>query len=223
MAKRLRDAGFEGAEVVAECANLEEWALLPNDKEADLVVAECPTLFEDKVDLIVEKTQAAGALRAIVVYHFCQDSVRERLEGCSANISALRAPISAEELKSACEADMALASIRSNPLPDVAELMDIESIPASLVSEEIPPRQFSDEALSDISQISTAIGCECPHHMSSLLMALNAFELYSKECENKTAADAMLHAFLHRRTAHARSILEDALTVLAEAEGIEVG
>jgi len=226
IAKRLREPGGFGdrVEVVTQCGDLREWLELPEEGErADLVVAECPTLFPETLESILKRTASAGALRAIVVYHFCQDLTREMMDQHSSDISALRAPVTAEDLKSACEADVALASIRGFSLQDTVDLSD-DPIPTPTpeVEVEIPVRQFSDEALSELSRISTTVDCECPHHISTLVGALNAFEEYSRECENKNEKDALLHAYLHRRTARARAIMEDALVVLMEAEGIEI-
>jgi hypothetical protein len=55
-----------------------------------------------------------------------------------------------------------------------------------------------------------------------LVTSLVAFETYSRECENRNADDAALHAFLNVATARARSMLEAALARVVEAEGIDV-
>ena len=55
-----------------------------------------------------------------------------------------------------------------------------------------------------------------------LLQSLSAFETYSQECEDRNPEDALLHAFLHRTTAHVRRIMEEALRHLVRVEGIRV-
>jgi hypothetical protein len=55
-----------------------------------------------------------------------------------------------------------------------------------------------------------------------LVNSLAAFEQYSRECENRNAEDAALHAFLHAATAQARAIMEAALARVVEAEGLEL-
>ena len=80
----------------------------------------------------------------------------------------------------------------------------------------------TDEVLARISEISVAINCECPQHLATLLTSLNAFEKYSADCENRNEEDALLHSYLHRSTAQARSMMEEALSVLAEAEGMDL-
>lgn len=52
------------------------------------------------------------------------------------------------------------------------------------------------------------------------LLSLNAFEDYSAACESRGTEDAKIHTLLHRSTAAARRIVEDALVELLRHEGI---
>lgn len=79
---------------------------------------------------------------------------------------------------------------------------------------------FSEQQLARVSNLTSSIKCECPHQLVSLLQSLNGFEIYSSECESRNAADAEIHAYLHKSTAHARSIVEESLKVLLEFEGM---
>ena len=49
---------------------------------------------------------------------------------------------------------------------------------------------------------------------------MNQFEVYSAECENRNTKDAELHALLGNMTGHARSVMEQALAKIVEAEGL---
>ncbi|MGK0187134.1 MAG: DNA-binding transcriptional MerR regulator [Verrucomicrobiales bacterium] len=182
---------------------------------ADLLIVECPALFVDTVDRVQRLIDQTEALRAIIVYDFAQAAAVEQMQKGIHRITAIRAPISADELRVACAADVALANRRANRIlsnaPEIRESTD-----------EIPERKFSDIQLAQISQISTAIECECPNHVASLLSNLIGFERYSAECANRNEADAKMHAHLHKTTAHARAVIEDALGVLVEFEGIEL-
>ena len=210
------EAGFGNyADVVGEYSDLGSWLADPTPADADVVVAGSPTVFPDTLDTVREALQRCGASRAVLVYEFAQTGTLEALEGGFREITALRSPVTASELREACEADIALATLREHEGEEAAE--ELEAIFA-----EIPPRQFSDAQLAKISQISTTIDCECPHHLAALLGSLNAFERYSSECENRNEQDAILHGYLHRSTAKARSTIEDALVVLAEAEGLDI-
>ena len=211
------DLGFGNyAEIVGDYPDLASWLGDESPKDADVVIANCPSLFPDVVDEIRVAVTRCKASRAVLVYDFTQAGLAESLSEPAQNITALRAPVTVSELRQACEADVALATLRD---------YQIDLAPAekdALGENEIPARQFSDAQLAEISQISTTIDCECPHHLSALLVSLNAFEKYSRDCENRNDQDAFLHAYLHRSTAKARAMIEEALVVLAEAEGIDI-
>jgi hypothetical protein len=83
-------------------------------------------------------------------------------------------------------------------------------------------RRYSPEQLSRLSRIQSAIDCECPKHLADILNTLGAFELYSQECEDRDDRDAALHAYLHASTAQARSLMEDALARVIEAENLQI-
>ena len=85
-----------------------------------------------------------------------------------------------------------------------------------------PQRVFTDADLGRLREVETAVDCECPNHMARILAGLVAFEEYSRDCENRDARDAELHAHLHRETGLARSIMERALLHLCQEEGIEL-
>jgi hypothetical protein len=84
---------------------------------------------------------------------------------------------------------------------------------------EAPPRRWSDEALADFASRSSAIACECPRHLSDLLVQLSHFEAYSADCEHRHAADAQLHAYLRSVAGASRAHLEAALEQVALHEG----
>ena len=71
-----------------------------------------------------------------------------------------------------------------------------------------------------IAAISPTVKCECPHHLAELITSLSAFEQYSFECESASPRDAALHAYLNNTASHARHMIEDALELVIEAEGL---
>ena len=83
-------------------------------------------------------------------------------------------------------------------------------------------RQFDNETLAAIATASTAVHCECPHHLVELIRSLVAFEKYSTECKNNSPKDAELHGLLEATTAKARSLMETALAHVVEAEGVQI-
>jgi hypothetical protein len=56
--------------------------------------------------------------------------------------------------------------------------------------------------------------------LAELLLQVSAFEKYSSECANRSAADALLHAYLQHVAGSARMLFEKALEQVAIAEGL---
>lgn len=210
----------KNAEVVYSADNVNQWDIESERIEADLVVIECTTVFPETVNIIKEKTRAVGASMAIVIYHYTQQTARGMMARARL-LTPLRAPITNEDLKYVCEADLAMATIRNSSL-EMMEYNDEESSEEALESNKVPIRKYDDAVLNRLAKISTSIDCECPHHMAALLKSLNAFEEYCKMCESRNEEDIVLHSLLHTKTAQARSIMENALTVLADVENIDL-
>ena len=210
----------KNAEVVYSADNVNQWDIETERIEADLVVIECTTVFPETVNIIKEKTRAVGASMAIVIYHYTQQTARGMMARARL-LTPLRAPITNEDLKYVCEADLAMATIRNSSL-EMIEYNDEESSEEALESTKAPTRKYDDAVLNRLAKISTSIDCECPHHMAALLKSLNAFEEYCKMCESRNEEDIVLHSLLHTKTAQARSIMENALTVLADVENIDL-
>jgi hypothetical protein len=89
-----------------------------------------------------------------------------------------------------------------------------------LTEKEVSPPKFTDDALTAFAGVSSTIACECPSHLAKLLMQISHFETYSSDCNNRNAADAQLHAYLHKVSGVARMLFETALEHVAIAEGL---
>ena len=83
-----------------------------------------------------------------------------------------------------------------------------------------PPRRWDDAALAEFASQSTTVACECPRHVTELLMQLSHFEAYSAECRHRNAADAELHAYLQQVAATSRARFDAALEHVALHEGL---
>jgi len=176
---------------------------------ADVLVVELPTLDEDSVSRVRRMQRLCGARRLVVIYAFARtQSLRQMTDQ---GISTLRFPVSWDELKQVCCPDM--SGLQREPQGD-----DFEAA----MGAPAPARLFDDRQLAMASTVSTTIKCECPHHLSELILSLSRFEQYSVECENRSREDAALHAFLHVQTARARAMLEEALVKLIEVEGLSL-
>ena len=186
----------KNAEVVYSADNVNQWDIETERIEADLVVIECTTVFPETVNIIKEKTRAVGASMAIVIYHYTQQTARGMMARARL-LTPLRAPITNEDLKYVCEADLAMATIRNSSL-EMMEFNDEESSEEALESTKVPIRKYDDAVLNRLAKISTSIDCECPHHMAALLKSLNAFEEYCKMCESRNEEDIVLHFTSHK-------------------------
>jgi hypothetical protein len=82
------------------------------------------------------------------------------------------------------------------------------------------PRRFDTRDLNRLVEITSAVGCECPQHIATLVQSLVAFEDYSRHCENKNPEDAALHAMLAEGTSVARQKMEVLLAAVVDAEGL---
>lgn len=208
----LGDSDFE---VVAKFESLAE--LNGQKPSADLLMVDCPALFSETIDQISALAAQLGVRRSFLVYGFAHQAA---LQSTSAKnrITAIPGPISLEELRLACVADIELARGQRQPItePELAEENETGEEP------EIPPVLFSASQLSQLTNITSVVDCECPQHLANLLLNLTAFEAYSARCESKNAKDAKLHKFLHVQTASARSTIEHALAKLLKAEDIQI-
>lgn len=107
--------------------------------------------------------------------------------------------------------DRQTARARARELASTRELGNDPSVPA---------RRFSRSQLGRLAEIQSSIDCECPNHLSELLIALTGFEDYSRACRNRDDADARMHQRLYEATAQARAVMETALAELLVHEKI---
>ncbi len=212
MAMRIAEAvdDLQGLEVAGACATTEEIDELTLEENPDVVIFELPTLDDSHIEKLTQWQERLNAPYALVVYRFSSERVLQRIN--TTHCIALRAPVEMTTLRRHCEA------ILHQLLNESREV----TLEFPIMSDTIPPRLYDDNTLARIANISTALKCECPHHLAELTMGLNAFETYSAKCENQTREDAALHAYLHSATAQARQIIEQALEHLIEVEKINV-
>ena len=203
LARRLAAMGREasGLEVRGQCASLGQLDALPADAEADALVIEMSELDDSALPLVAAARERTQAPATVVLYRFCPSATIRalRAQGCL----VARIPADLGELSLLCRS--ALAGQRL-PL--------VEAEPA------VTPRRFDEDMLVTITTASDRLSCECPRHLSDLLMMVGSFERYSVQCASRNPEDAELHALLARASGQARVILEDAMEKLAIAEGL---
>ncbi len=194
-------------------SNLDRFAADVRQQDVDLLVLEVPVLDGRAVATMNELMADADARGGIFLYGFGRsaDVQAARDQG----LQVLRAPADLEQIRAA-----ALRAVSPDGIPASAPAgeapADEQAIPDS--SGPIPPRRFNTQQLANLASVSTSIDCECPHHLAQLVTDLSAFEIYSANCVSRGEEDEALHRYLHRTTAEARAIIEQALEYVAKAE-----
>lgn len=198
----------EGLELAGTYSDLE--AFLEDDTECDTLVIELPCLDQVTARQLQDPAVVSRCNQMIVIYAISPSNVLRLLHRLM--IHTERAPVSIEHIWQLCASHM---SHHTDWTPS-------EFHPDDISSEPVPKQLFNPQQLAALSQVSSALKCECPNHMSSIIEALAAFEEYCTRCEHESRQDAALHAYLHVMTGKARWLMEVALEKLVEVEGIEV-
>jgi hypothetical protein len=201
-------SALDGLEVVAAGATIRDCLASRPRRPVEVLVIEIATVHEDTTREVISWLEDAGAQRALVVYRFAAADVLQRLP--AARVQSVRAPVTPDVVRDLC--------LGMRPPEAMAD-----AVPGQPgVSLQVSPRRYSNEALSRLALVSTAVNCECPRHLAELITGLVAFERYSSECENRNLKDAALHAYLHATASHARNLIEEALAHVIDVEGIQV-
>lgn len=180
-------------------------AVLDGHATGELVVLAQATLHRDAIAGLHALRRRAGAELLLVVYRFAAEDVLQALR--APEVVTLRAPLQWSELQNYLQWPQQQAPAMG--------LDDLLSRPRSAA-------HFTPEQLARVAAMESAVQCECPHHLASLIADLQAFEQYSAECESRGAEDARLHARLHRGTALCRDVMERLLQDVLLAEGLEL-
>lgn len=197
----------EGLELAGSYTSLD--AFLDDETECDTLIIEYPFLDRHTLRELQDDNLTQRVRRLIVIYAFAPSPILRQFKRLQ--ITTQRAPIGIEHVWQMClDQNMQRADWQpSNFLPEQVN------------TDPIPDRIFSNRQLAALSQVTTTLKCECPHHLSNIIETMVAFERYSADCENTSAEDAALHAYLHSMTAKARWLMEVALEKLAEVEKID--
>ena len=205
----MQDKILLETEVVARFASLDEAGTAKRLPETDLLVIDAATLFPQTISVVRDLVTRCRATRSLLLYRFSSSSTATALAKAIDGLQLLKAPVSATQLRRECLVQLNSLHPRNLPAPVGG-------------TGQIPARLYDAEQLVRLTQVASAVECECPQHMAGLLQGLGAFETYSQECEDRNEEDALIHAFLHRTTAHVRRIMEEALRHLVRVEGIRI-
>lgn len=83
-----------------------------------------------------------------------------------------------------------------------------------------PKPYYSDESLQSLIGMHPNLACECPRHLSELLLKLRDFAEYCQQCSMDTPAQAELHQRLYHWALAAQKPLESGLTAVIETENL---
>ena len=198
----------EGLELAGTYTDLESF--LEDETECDSLVIEFAFLDRAIVRQLQQPALLSRCRQLMVIYAFSPSTILRQLQRLQ--IETVRAPVNIDHIWNMCAGNM----------PARIDWQPSEFQPDQVSSEPVPRRLFEPQQLAALSQVTPALKCECPNHMSSIIETLVAFEQYSTQCENETRQDAALHSYLHVMTAKARWLMEVALEKLAEVEKIDV-
>ena len=201
LARRVAATG-NGLEVQRVAARLDGDLAALQGASVDVLLVELPEPDETMVPLVAAARAAAGAAAVVVLYRFCASATIRALR--AQDCMVVRMPSEMGELAQLCHA--ALAG-RHLPTLDRA-------------AEAVPAIRFDEAALATITAAGNRVACECPRHLSDLLLMVGSFERYSAQCASRNEADAQLHRELGHAAGLARSVLETAMERLVVAEGL---
>lgn len=186
-----------------------DW-FVDDETVCDTLIVECPTVERKLVKQIKNKEFRSRYKNLILVYAFAPTNLLNQLRRIG--VVPIRAPVSIDHLWQLCV----------NKMPSNIDWKESTFEPSAVIASEVPERLFTRVQLARLSSITPLLKCECPQHLSTLIEQLVSFEDYSLDCENMSSKDEQMHAYLHVMTSKARSMLEIALSKLAEYEGIKV-
>lgn len=188
-----------------------------SQQQADVLVVETTNLDDETLAELKDLSKKGAVSQCLVVYRFARRRDEELL--LNRGFRLLRAPVAPDEMALAIRAAVAEKNVRKRA---ATPRVESKQVPATADSEPAPPRRFTEAQLLQLMAIESNVDCECPRHLAEIIRVVTAFETYSRECENRNETDAALHAYLHRSTAQARRIMEDAMERLISVEGVKI-
>ncbi len=178
------------------------------DDDIDILIIEYPAIQGDHIKHIDALFKDSGAKQLMLIYGFTNSAAKVLLR--KTDFTYIQAPITIDYLKTEIN-----NLIKDNNISNDNHF-GVE------LDNKAPLRTYSNNELIKLSSASATIKCECPQHLSSMILKLIQFEVYSDECASRFKKDADLHILLGNLTGHARSIMEQALAKVIEAESDSV-
>ena len=204
MSAQLRASLDSASDLELAWTGISAAELVAKAPPAQVVLASIDLLGDEPVSRMNELVEATGAELGIALYAYAKRDLLDRLSSGN-RVRTLRAPLN-------------LPTLRCQMMSIIARNL----LSSNSTSSGIAPPRYSAVQLGKLQQISTAIDCECPNHLATLLQNLADFEAYSANCESRNAEDAEVHRLLYEHTARARALLERAMDRVIAHEKIEI-
>ena len=207
LARRLVAEGLHlpdfGVREVSEFVDLDQATLSLPPPPVDALLLSLPALHDDIAAQILALGEACQAKVISVGYAFGTGRATELLR--LAGVRLYREP----------GGRIALRQV----LNDLYRAMQGYEVAGPEVMRSRAARRFSDQELEQMASSSSTIACECPRHLTELVMQLSSFEKYSDDCGSRTLEDALLHRHLGDVANRALAMFESALAHIAREEG----
>ncbi|HEX8433744.1 hypothetical protein [Archangium sp.] len=224
---RENPQALRDVEVVWSGTSLEAFRAEVPAKRPDVLALDFLELNAVDTGVVPGLLENSGARHAIVTYRFAKRGVLQqypvgkvRLLQGPISLSLLRAHVHLAVLDAMLQPVKAAVTPTASAAPAVGPNSGVmTSVPVPAIPK--PPR-YTPEQLGVLLEVSSAVQCECPNHLSQIVSSLQAFEQYSKHCENRNEADRQVHTMLYRFTAAARAVMEEALAALVKHENIQL-
>lgn len=182
--------------------------------KVDALIADLALLGEQPELAIAELERALKPELTLIVYSFAKWDLIERLRKSKRQL--LRAPVSARALRSNM-IGLIVKHLTSAP----AATVDAPESSLLRLDRQPPMRRYDEMQLAALQDVRSVVDCECPNQVADLVLALNAFENYSAQCQNRNEKDAQIHRMLARVTGHARAVMEYAMKEICAFENID--
>ena len=206
---RLSDNVRRRVDIVQETTEVGELRETLASKRNFSVVMVFGTIQKHQLRLLRQMIESEQRHKYFVVFNFSQREVIDELNTLGFHL--VRAPITFDKL---FEKVLEASQVQYSSTPGAPA--------ARFAAAEIPPHQFTKRQLERMSGMKSAVECECPQHIAELISALTRFESYCQHCETVNRDDAHMHNEIYKLTAQARSRMERAISIVIEAEKINL-
>lgn len=211
---RANAAGLAQLDVLVSETAWADCADALRSQPVDVLLISYEALGTAPVEVFRNLKAASGARLCLVIYEFARR--RDLAQLADAGAKLLRGPVSVSQLRRAIFDLLVIHEVRGQR----ARLDAPIEIPVQ--EAEPPSRLFTDRQVARLSEIASSVECECPNHLSALILNLVQFEEYSRRCKNESPEDAELHGRLAVGTGRARALIEQLLAEVCAHDGIRL-